>query len=274
MPRTNPFERAAYNNNTRRGYFNNPDYVLPNVADQTFSGHDIQAYYNDIKVGNLEQISWTVSTETVGNFAMGQRDPLAHTQGKRVIVGSMVMQQYARHALLQQVFQLHRRAIGTIGDLWNLSSTTSGVGSNGSNIVNGQFDTAKSAGATGLRAVRPQFEGPEAAQYNGISGFRGLSYDDIANQVANQVRETANAVANQPFMYADQLPPFDITLVGVNKSGAAAKCTLFGVTITNETGGMSLNDLGNSIGMSFVCIARTPWEAIETIPLANTSTQR
>jgi hypothetical protein len=265
MATNNPFERFAYSYQDKSAYTSArpTKYTSTNFAEQTFSGHDLQAFFNDIKVGNLESVSWTISTETVGNYVMGKRDPAAHTQGKRVIVGSMVMQQFARHALIQEVFQMHRRGLGTIGDLWNLSQGMS----NGNNLRNGNFSADQATGTNSLRASGNSnpFDSGDAANFGGLTNFRGLSPDDFNRQLMDQIIETANIVGATKVIYADQLPAFNITLVGANKAGAAARCTLFGVQITQETGGYSQNDLGSSIGMSFVAQTVSPWTAIETV---------
>ena len=265
MAIANPFERGAYSSVSRAYSPVKNNYSLTDFADQTFSGHDLQVYFNDIKVGNLESVSWTTSTETVSNHVMGRRDPVAFTQGKRVIVGSIVMQKFARDALLQQVFQFHRRNIGTIGDLWTIGQAVNGLNLAGNGtintaqVVNGSSTLASSSGASGTVVTNV-----DANTFSGLTNFRGLSPAELAQQVNDQIRDAANFTKNLIVKYPDQLPPFNITLVGVNKSGAAARCMLYGVQITQETDGFSQQDLGSSTGFAFVCLSKDPWTAIET----------
>jgi hypothetical protein len=265
MARTNPFQRTAYSPQSANYKPVRDAFSVADFADSTFSGHDLQVYFNEIKVGNVEAVSWTIQTETVSNHVMGRRDPVAFTQGKRVVVGSMVLQQFARHALLQQVFKLHNKVngldIGTIGDLWNLSS---GAPTNGVNLANGNVNTANTRGSNPL-GVTSSFSNTDANNLGNLSNFRGLSAQDQQDQLRDQIIDAARFVRDTKVMYSDQIPPFDIALVGVNKSGAAARCLLHGIQITQETGGYSQNDMGNSVGMAFVALAVTPWTAIETI---------
>jgi hypothetical protein len=76
---------------------------------------------------------------------------------------------------------------------------------------------------------------------------------------------TARIVGSQKFMYSDQVPPFDMTLIGVNTQGAASRCALLGMRITQETAGISTNDMGNAVGMSFVALSIDPWSKVENI---------
>ena len=99
------------------------------------------------------------------------------------------------------------------------------------------------------------------ATNNTLAG-RGLNQAQLDAQLASQIAETVNIVQNEKVIYPDQLPPFDITLVGVNKAGYAAKCSIFGVEITQSTGSFNQNDMGSSVGMTFVCRMITPWTQI------------
>ena len=261
MSVNNVFARGAYssprplNGNTAPG-----KYQLGSNNEQTFSGHDLQVYFNDLRVGNMEAISWTVSTETVGNYIMGQRDPAAFTQGKRAIVGSIIMQQYAKDALLYEVFQLNLRKINTLGDLWAQDVVASQIAANqqSTSLVSAAVAGATVANGLGYSAT---FNTNTLATNNTLAG-RGLNQAQLDAQLASQIAETVNIVQNEKVIYPDQLPPFDITLVGVNKAGYAAKCSIFGVEITQSTGSFNQNDMGSSVGMTFVCRMITPWTQI------------
>jgi hypothetical protein len=113
--RKNVFQRYAYS--PRYNYQTEPGLDDP-MADGNnmvvFSGGDMQAYINNIKVGNLESVTWSISVEVVGNYVMGRRDAVIYTTGKRVVVGSLVLSQYDRHALLEQVFSVSKK-VGNSG---------------------------------------------------------------------------------------------------------------------------------------------------------------
>ena len=53
-------------------------------------------------------------------------------------------------------------------------------------------------------------------------------------------------------MYADQIPPFDITITFMNEYGQSAKMVIFGVEILNEGSGMSIDDITTEKACTFV----------------------
>lgn len=254
----NPFQRYAY---APRHLVKGEDPKEFEAGNNlvVFSGGDLQAYFNNIKVGNLESVTWSISVEVVGNYVMGRRDAVTYTTGKRVVVGSMVLSQYDRHALIEQVFQVSRRGISTIGSLWNPDVNV------GAGLAN---DRSSTGGLTGVNTPGYIETDPlRATGQNTVQGnnylTRGLSQSAFNAQLEAQLRDTARLVGAQKFVTADQVPPFDLTLVGVTRSGDAAKCALFGIQITQETAGYSNNDLGSSVGMSFVALGVSPWRPVE-----------
>ena len=52
--------------------------------------------------------------------------------------------------------------------------------------------------------------------------------------------------------YADEIPPFDITITFANEYGNASTMTIYGVEITNEGMGLSVDDITTEKAMSFV----------------------
>ena len=59
---------------------------------------------------------------------------------------------------------------------------------------------------------------------------------------------------------ADQLLPFNITLVGESEYGVASKMTIFGVELMSEAGGVSIDDLVLEQQMSFIAKNIKKWE--------------
>ncbi len=254
----NPFQRYAY---SPRHLIKGEDPKEFEAGNNlvVFSGGDLQAYINNIKVGNLESVTWSISVEVVGNYVMGRRDAVLYTTGKRVVVGSLVLSQYDRHALLEQVFQISRRGITTVGSLWNpdqnvgaaLATERSTITAPGGVNLPGYIDTDAN-----------KLPGGAVVQGNNFL-TRGLSQSAFNAQLQENLRDTARLIGAQKFNYSDQIPPFDLTLVGVTKSGEAARCSIFGMQVTQETAGFSQNDLGNSVGMSFVALAVSPWRPVD-----------
>lgn len=259
MANLNVFQRYAYSPN--QGY-TTPNGVQANTGQNmvVFAGGDMFAYINNIKVGNLESVTWSISVEVVGNYVMGQRDAVIYTTGKRVVVGSIVLSQYDRHALLEQVFSVSSR-LGTnptIGSLWQMESVPQ-------NLSAGTVPQVLPASAlqpiNSSQNILPNTQTQQSGSFSPL--MRGITQQTFNAQLTAEEQDAALAAGSVKFNYSDQLPPFDLTLVGVTKSGDSARCAIFGMQITQETAGFSMNDLGNSVGMSFVALAVSPWRNID-----------
>lgn len=258
-----PFRRAAYSNLDASVL---GDSVLFNDVTQEnviFSGADLSVYINHIKVQNLESITWSTSREVVGNYTMGSADANTYTKGKRVVVGSLVFSQYAKHAFLDQVFDLDRRKITTVKDLWDASSPAERLRTSNANYVDSSTSVRAANGGN-----QPTFGTEVGSQASfgtdsqSVLG-RGLSNAEFQAQLADQEKTAAALVGARKIEYSDQIPAFDLTVIGVVQQGIAARCTIFGLEITQETAGFSQNDIGTSVGLSFVARAVSRWRTLD-----------
>jgi hypothetical protein len=59
--------------------------------------------------------------------------------------------------------------------------------------------------------------------------------------------------------YADQLPPFDITLAGRNEYGSLAVMKILGVELLNEGYGVSIDDIVSEQQFTYVARQVIPW---------------
>jgi hypothetical protein len=69
------------------------------------------------------------------------------------------------------------------------------------------------------------------------------------SQDANKHYETV------PAIYADEIPPFDITITFRNEYGQGAKMAIYGVEILNEGMGLSIDDLTTEKACTFIARA-------------------
>jgi len=65
----------------------------------------------------------------------------------------------------------------------------------------------------------------------------------------------------QPY-YSDQIPPFDVTLVGVNEFGNATVMKIFGVHLISEGTGISVDDTVQETQMTFVAKQVDWWKPV------------
>ena len=99
----------------------------------------------------------------------------------------------------------------------------------GSDVYRSNFNTSSAYHSTG-RGVRPPHE------------------DGVMNMDANIERWTQ---ASRPH-YSDEIPPFDVTITFLNEYGNASQMSIYGVELTNEGMGLSIDDITTEKACSFV----------------------
>lgn len=256
----NPYARSAYRPIGKEALHNQEYYTEP-VDPVVFTGGDIFAYFNNNPVGNLEAINWTKSSEVAGSFVFGQNDALVYASGKRVIVGSMMLAQFDKHALLEEVFNITKNKTTFARDFWNPTIPAYNL----RNTSRNPLYASDGKGAGGRTDV--VMAGSTSGSPWGQTGDYGLSGVEFQQLQQEQARRAADIAGARKIDYVDQLPPFDVTLVGVTRSGQAARCTIFGVQVNQESGGWAMQDVGNSVGFNFYARHASPWRKVED-PLA------
>lgn len=78
-----------------------------------------------------------------------------------------------------------------------------------------------------------------------------------------KMEEAENQFTSMQATYADEIPPFDITITMCNEYGQAAKFSLFGCEILNEGSGMSIDDITTEKACTFIARAISPLEPID-----------
>lgn|GEM_PF-6532678 len=82
-----------------------------------------------------------------------------------------------------------------------------------------------------------------------------------ANIQGTYLEELEGTVINPE--YADQIPPFNITLSATNEMGNASYMRVLGVEILNEGSGVSVDDMVLESQMTFVCRKIVNWKQVE-----------
>lgn len=95
-----------------------------------------------------------------------------------------------------------------------------------------------------------------AEKIEGSGGSTGEYFGDLEEW--ESIQEGNNSHVIRPAYYADEIPPFDITITMVNEYGMAAKFSLLGVEILNEGSGMSIDDITTEKACTFVARGITP----------------
>lgn len=79
-----------------------------------------------------------------------------------------------------------------------------------------------------------------------------LRMDEWNTEMQDQVRNNIVQPNDLHAMYADEIPPFDITITFRNEYGQAARMSIYGVEILNEGSGMSVDDVTTEKACTFV----------------------
>lgn len=221
-------------------------------AYTSFSGVDITATFDNVPIGTLQGISYSVTREKSPIYTIGYANPRSFSRGKRGIAGSMIFTLFDRSALYQIVYDkdhyyyahahqpIHTFDPRFSKDVFALFKDFTTVGLNPTGTV---------AGATG--PIEP-------ANLTPSNTATGAADTDRA-QAGSATAKFGVSTVRVPAEYADQIMPFDITLIAQNEYGMAAFMVIIGVEVLNEGGGLSVDDITNEEQTTFVARAKTPW---------------
>jgi hypothetical protein len=198
----------------------------------SFSGVDIKATFGSQAIGEIQAISYSITREKAPIYTMGSADPRAYARGKRGIAGSLIFIVFDRHALLAT---MRAANVNFLSDIEDIRPDAVAAGQT--------FGPSIGSRATGI--------GPSTPAGLAETNFEMTNTGVISN--VGQDQEPA-----LPW-FTDQIPPFDVTLVGANEYGCIAAMKIFGVEVLNEGMGMSIDDVVCEQQMTYVARTLTPW---------------
>lgn len=189
-----------------------------------FSGSDTVVIFGDEYVGECMSFTLGINREAGPLYVMGKKSPIAIPKGKRGIGGSFILAQLGYDAMLQYIDSIQ-------GDkrkqkVWVRKDEIV------TQMVNhGMQEQVSSAGSVG----------------------------DVAT--ATSVAKTDLWEETAPF-YVDQIPPFNITVVGVNEQGDKMGFRVYGVSILNNGLGISIDELNIEQRYTFVATAASKMQRL------------
>lgn len=198
------------------------------LAYKTFTGADISCFINNKRVGSLQAVTVSVTREIQPIYVMGDPNPKAFAKGKRGIAGSLVFSQFDRDALLHDVF---------------------------SEFTDKRSDSSTTAGLWRWLQDRGYYSG---APENVISTEGYSIMREMAGNLQKEYEQIRTMVGQRVIQYADQIPPFNISITMVSEEGAAAAASIYGVQLINQGFGWSLDDITNEAAYTFVCRSVMP----------------
>lgn len=203
-----------------------------------FSGANIYATIGPYKIGQLQMISYSISREVAALYGLGDADPRCFVKGKRGITGSLIFTQFDRDAAVSIFSAVYNKKLGN-------------------NAAASMFNTRFGGDLTGQSVLSNKPLTTRNFVDKG-SGNGGLIFPDVDSTLQGEISAVYQAVADRYLKYADQVPPFDVTLTMANENGDASTKTFGGIIMVNESGQYSLDTMVQEVAHTFVCRHITP----------------
>lgn len=226
------------------------------MSDQLYTslgGSDIHAVFGNYKFGSIQMIRYAVSREKAQIYTLGSPSARATARGKRSVSGAFVFTLIDRKGLV--------KAMADAG-----GNTNGRIFLNNDEITN----FANSANQAKPTASQPYRDSTRAGGTFGSAGVIGTTTSNQSAFVpftdSSIFKETNFGLPTAPYI-ADQLLPFDITIVGVPEYGSAfaKRLVIHGVEIMTEASGTSIDDLVIEKQNSFIAKSVSDWVSLGEI---------
>ena len=192
------------------------------------AGVEIQAVFNNTKFGDLHMIKYATQRDVANVHVMGRVDAVSVAKGKRATTGACVFAVFEKDRLVEAMSD--SKVFLTEHELVNYGGGTTIKQAN-----NAQREAARKSGTIRSGAL--------GLNVTGNSVFSPSSFGEM---VAPQL--------------LDQVPPFDITLVGISEaSGNVSRMIIHGVQFSSDQGGSSVDDLLLERQVTFLARRISPW---------------
>ena len=234
----------------------------------SFAGDDLVATFANKVIGELQQISWAVQRDKAPVFTCGSPDARSFSRGKRGLAGSMVFAVFDHDALvsaLQSVWNdIAPSAMFTAAannkransedftnalDMIKWNQTVSNIQNGVSDDNNAGVSLDDRAGygfSFGSTTSGDYTNAINAQVANGSNNTPSIDEDGFVDGWANDgdkiyVPAGFSPLRGENVIYADTLPPFDVTLTFASEYGHTAFQKIYDVDILNESSGASVD---------------------------------
>ena len=230
---------------------------------QSLSGSEIHAVFGNIKFADIQMIKYASSRQKAPVYTMGSADLRAIARGPRSINGALIFSHLSKQNLVQKMGEAGYKVFLSNDETANYNGAYKKDGAAG---VDGDANTLK------RQALRTSgtIANYGAVSPTGLSSDAAVQFDPFA--VGSDIYNMANFGSIQSAFLADQLPPFDITLVGIPETAAAGladgsykpqSLVLRGVEFVSEASGTSIEDLVIEKQMSFLARSLQDWAGVD-----------
>lgn len=228
------------------------------MAEEIFTslgGSDIHAVFGNYKFASIQMIRYAVSREKAQIYTLGSPSARATARGKRSVSGAFVFTLIDKKGLVKAMAEAGGTKDGEVflsyDEIANFANSANAAKPKPLDMP---YKNAASAGGTvGITGVVGVGNGSKAASFNPYT-------DESIFQEKNFGTRAA------PYL-ADQLLPFDITIVGIPEYGSAyaKRLIIHGVEIMTEASGTSIDDLVIEKQNSFIARSVSDWVALTDI---------
>jgi len=198
----------------------------------SFSGVDIKGVFANKIIAELQAISYSITREKAPMYTMGSADPRSFSRGKRGIAGTLVFVMFDRHVML-----------GALGGF-----------ASGDGALMFQSD---------VDDIRAEFVDPTSTLRANTLSLSGVQASSPVQGQESPLTSVGSDQALAKPWYADQIPPFDVTLAAANEYGALAVMRIFGVEILNEGYGVSIDDIVSEQQHTYVARTIIGWTPVD-----------
>lgn len=201
----------------------------------SFSGADITAAFNGIIFAELQGITYSINREKSPIYTMGSAEPRSFSRGKRGIAGTMVFAVFDRDCLIdafRQVMEENKDSLYI--QKFKMNDPT---------YVNQKLNSV-----TGFSSIEEWDE-----------QMTGLARSSLSD---SNTSDSGNLTDKFMPHYADEILPFDITLVFANEYGNRCALSIYGIEIINEGTGFSTDTVVTEKAYSYVARRVTPLESL------------
>jgi hypothetical protein len=233
----------------------------------TYSGVDVSAIFDNIELATLAGIAISVTREKAPVYTFGSANPRSISRGKRGCAGSLMFTLFDRDAFYSlyldenHYYYAHADEINWLTNPINVAEYAG--------MFYEQFSGSDNAAVTqggqlsGLgRNPDGTFSYVDTTQGPPVAGVPVALRGGTTNSPIAQNRMVGARTVRRAAMYADQVMPFDVTLIAQNEYGHASASGVVGVEIINEGGGISMDDITNEQQMTYIAIYRLPWYSL------------
>lgn len=226
----------------------------------SFSGADLVATFANKVIGELQQISWAVQRDKAPVFTCGSPDARSFSRGKRGLAGSMVFAVFDHDAL-----------VSALQTVWNEIAPSAMFTAAANNVLSNSEDFTNALDMIKWNATVSKAALDESTAKRAGYGFSyGVTVSgDYTNEIDAQIAPGSNNSPNigadgfveswnndgnniyvpagfapirgENVIYADTLPPFDVTLTFASEYGHTAFQKIYDVDILNESSGASVD---------------------------------